>query len=129
VSLLVFHDFLVSSRLYFITFISDFINICVTSATRPQDKSERELVMDTGVPWGVFGYPAPVPAEFPSRDHGCGISAKFPRAKHIFEYIELNIYNNYLIIHKIFKRHPSKFIRGDGKGSEHKRTPTCWISA
>jgi len=38
------------------------------------------LVMDTGVPWGVFDCPVPVPVEFPSRDHGCGIPAKFPRA-------------------------------------------------
>ena len=38
------------------------------------------LVMNTGVPWGVFGCPVPVPAEFPSRSHGCGIPAEFPRA-------------------------------------------------
>ncbi len=36
------------------------------------------LVMDTGVPRVVFGWPAPVPAEFPSRDHGYGIPAEFP---------------------------------------------------
>ena len=38
------------------------------------------IVMNTGVPWGVFGCPVPVPAEFPSRSHGCGIPAEFPRA-------------------------------------------------
>jgi hypothetical protein len=35
------------------------------------------VVMDTGVPQGVFGSPAPVPTKFLSRVYGCGIPAKF----------------------------------------------------
>jgi len=53
------------------------------------DTWRGELVMDMGVPWGVFGCPVPVPAEFPSRNGGCGIPVKFPRAKLIFKYIYL----------------------------------------
>jgi hypothetical protein len=67
------------------------------------------LVMDTGVPRGIFGSPAPVPAEFPSSGHGCGI---LPNSRGFRIYI----YNYYLIIYKIFNKHPSKFIRG---GKQH----------
>src|SRR6266545_3866548 len=50
-------------------------------------QEQEDVVMDTGVPRGIFAWPAPVPAEFPSRIHGCGIPAKFPRAHSIFKYI------------------------------------------
>ena len=55
--------------------------------SRDAAQTASGIVMDTGVPWGVFGWPVPVPAEFPSRSHGCGIPAEFPRAWDIFKYI------------------------------------------
>jgi hypothetical protein len=38
----------------------------------------EEIVMDTGVLWGVFGWSAPVPTEILSRDHRCRIPACNP---------------------------------------------------
>jgi len=88
--------------------------------------------------------PAPAPA--PSDGHGCPAgcfwlprartrripvpcprvrdSRKIPAGFLLLkqqEYIELNIY---IIILKILNKDPSKFIRGDRKGSEHEMTPT-----
>ena len=33
----------------------------------------KALVMDTGVPQGIFSQPAPTPVKIPSRNHMCGI--------------------------------------------------------
>ena len=80
-----------------------------------QGSSVIALFPDEGVPRGIFAWPAPVPAEFPSRIHGCGFPAKFPRVDYIFYY--------YLIIFKIFNNHPSNFFRGGRKEFKHEMTP------
>ena len=59
------------------------------SNEKPQFSGDVNIMMDTGVPRGVFGCPAPVPAEFPSHVHGCGNPMKFPRAHYIYSNIIL----------------------------------------
>ena len=55
--------------------------MCLTCAAY-----KLQLMMDTGVLWEDFDWPASVPAKFPSCDHRYRIPTEFPQAQYIFKY-------------------------------------------